>query len=138
MAASDFDRRGKPSRSPLSSIDSAYSGATLADRRRRNRSNETEMRNPNPLVPAALLLPALLLHGCGDQPPDQQAADPPGEPIDLPATPEQLDMLERVVERFPEVKPLADQAKADGTVTEQEIVAVFAEAEQLKEARGGE
>jgi hypothetical protein len=96
------------------------------------------MRTPSPLTPAALLLPALLLQGCGDQSPDRQAADAPGEPIDLPATPEQLDMLDRVVERFPEVKPLADQAKADGTVTEQEIIAVFAEAEQLKEARGGE
>jgi hypothetical protein len=87
-------------------------------------------------APAAVLLTAVLLHGCGEQA-DEQAADQPGAPIDMPATPAQIDKLDEVVERYPEVKPLADQARADGTVTEQEIIGVLTEAEKVK-AAGGE
>jgi len=96
--------------------------------------------------PAALLLVTLLLTGCGDESGDPVGNDPignqvgnqAGEPIDMPATPEQIEMLNRVLERFPAVRPLADQARADGTVTEQEIIRLFTEAEKAKAARGGE
>jgi hypothetical protein len=91
------------------------------------------MQIPSRHTPAALLLGVLLLAGCGDQPPEQA-----GEPIALPATPDQLEKLERVVERFPEVAPLAEQARADGTVTEQEIIDVFSAAEEATAVHGGE
>ena len=81
------------------------------------------------LLPSTLLA-FLILPGCGDQ-----AADQAGEPLEMPAMPEQIEKLDAVIERFPEVKPLAEQARADGTVTEQEIIDVFAEAEKLKNAR---
>jgi hypothetical protein len=95
------------------------------------------MPKPSHLIPAALLLAALVLPGCGDQP-DDQSAEQTGEPIDLPATPDQLGKLDAVVERFPEVKPLADEARSDGTVTEQEIIEVLTEAERVKAAGGGD
>lgn len=100
------------------------------------------MHKPACLAPALPLLPALLgaallLPGCGDDS-SEQAADPAGQPIDMPATPDQLEKLDRVVERFPEVAPLAEQAKADGTITEQEIIDVLSEAEKVKAARDGE
>jgi hypothetical protein len=88
-------------------------------------------QNPTALLVGVLPLAILLLGGCGDQPPDQVGGQA-GEPLDLPATPEQLEKLERVVERFPEVRPLADQARADGSVTEQEIIEVFTAAEAAK------
>lgn len=88
-----------------------------------------------PLLPA--LLSALLLPGCGDGN-SEGAADQPGQPIDMPATADQLEKLDRVVERFPEVESFADQARADGTVTEQEIIDVLSEAEQVKAAREGD
>jgi hypothetical protein len=91
------------------------------------------MQVPYRYAPAALLLGALLLAGCGEQSSDQAA-----EPLDLPATPEQIEKLERVVERFPEVRPLADQARADGEITEQEIIEVLTAAEAAKATRGGE
>jgi hypothetical protein len=87
--------------------------------------------------PALLLLATSLLCGCGEQADDPdatQSAGQPGAPIDLPATPDQIAKLDAVVERFPEVAPLADQARADGTVTEQEIIGVLTEAERLKTA----
>ena len=79
---------------------------------------------------AAPLLTALSPSGCGDDPADQAAA-----PLDLPATPDKLEKLAAVVERFPEVAPLAEQARADGTVTEQEIIEVLSEAERAKAGR---
>ena len=82
------------------------------------------------IAPAALLLAALSLSGCGDDAADQAAA-----PLDLPATADQLEKLAAVVERFPEVAPLAEQARADGTVTEQEIIEVLTEAERVKAER---
>jgi hypothetical protein len=85
------------------------------------------------LTPAALLLTTLSLAGCGDDTSEQT-----GQPLDLPASPEQLEMLDAVVERFPELAPVAERARADGTVTEQEIIDVLTEAERLKEAGGGE
>ncbi|NBC14094.1 MAG: hypothetical protein GVY09_12265 [Gammaproteobacteria bacterium] len=85
-----------------------------------------------PLLPAVLSA-ALLLPGCGNGNNEQA-----GQPIDMPATPDQLQKLDRVVERFPEVAPLAEQARADGTVTEQEIIDVLSAAEQVKAARDGE
>ena len=85
------------------------------------------------IAPAAALLGALSMTGCGDNAADQAAA-----PLDLPATPDQLEKLAAVVERFPEVAPLAEQARADGTVTEQEIIEVLAEAERVKAARHGD
>ncbi|WP_058554896.1 hypothetical protein [Thiohalocapsa sp. ML1] len=85
------------------------------------------------LAPAALLLTALSLAGCGDGTSDQA-----GQPLDLPASPEQLKMLDAVVERFPELSPAAERARADGEVTEQEIIDVLTEAERLKEAGDGE
>ena len=91
------------------------------------------MQNLPRLAPAALLLTALLSHGCGDQS-TEQATDQPGDPIAIPATPEQIEKLDQVVERVPQIKPLADQARADGTVTEQEIIEVFTEAEKVKNA----
>jgi len=90
--------------------------------------------------PALLLLAAGLLYGCGEQADNPDAAlstGQPGDPIDLPATPDQLAKLDAVVERFPEVAPLADQARADGTVTEQEIIEVFTEAERVKASPDG-
>lgn len=93
------------------------------------------MQIPSRHTPAALLLGVLLLPGCGDQAPDQPG-EQASEPIALPATPHQLEKLERVVERFPEVAPLAEQARADGTVTEQEIIDVFGAAEEAKAAHG--
>ncbi|WP_296896772.1 hypothetical protein [Thiohalocapsa sp.] len=89
------------------------------------------------LSTASLLLTALILPGCSEQGPEQ-AADQAGEPIDLPATPEQLEKLERVVERFPEIAPIADQARADGTITEQDIIDVLTAAEKAKAARVGQ
>ncbi|MBK1630100.1 hypothetical protein CKO31_04960 [Thiohalocapsa halophila] len=93
------------------------------------------MHKPAHLAPTLPLLPAvlsaaLLLPGCGDGNSEQA-----GQPIEMPATPDQLQKLDRVVERFPEVAPLAEQARADGTVTEQEIIDVLAEAERVKAAR---
>jgi PBP1b-binding outer membrane lipoprotein LpoB len=89
------------------------------------------------LSTASLLLTALILPGCSEQSPEQ-AADQAGEPIDLPASPEQLEKLERVVERFPEVASIADQARADGTITEQDIIDVLTAAEKAKAARVGQ
>lgn len=86
---------------------------------------------------APLLLASLLLPGCGDPSTDATEGQA-GEPLDLPATPDQLEKLDAVVERFPEVRPLAEQARADGTVTELEIIEVLSEAEKVKAARGGE
>ncbi len=86
---------------------------------------------------ATALLVTLLLPGCGEQT-TEQATGQPGDPIDLPATPAQIAKLDAVIERFPEVKPLAAQARSDGRVTEQEIIEVFTAAEQAKAARGGE
>ncbi len=83
------------------------------------------------------LLAALLLQGCGDQS-GEQVAEGSGEPIDMPATPEEIEKLDAVVERFPEVKPLADQARADGIITEFEIIEVLEEAEGVKAARDAE
>ena len=99
------------------------------------------MHSLSRFIPAALLLATLLLTGCGDESGDaigNQVGNQVGEPIDMPATPEQIEMLDQVVERFPEIRPLADQARADGTVTEQEILNLFTEAEKVKAARGGE
>lgn len=90
---------------------------------------------------AVMPLAALLLHACGDPVGDQagdQAGDRPGDPLRIPATPDQIEKLDAVVERFPEVGPMAERARADGNVTEQEIIEVFTEAEKLKEAAGGE
>lgn len=100
------------------------------------------MHKPARLAPALPLLPALLaaallLPGCGDGN-SEQAADPAGQPIDMPATPDQVEKLDRVVERFPEVASLAERARADGTITEQEIIDVLTEAETVKAARDGE
>lgn len=89
------------------------------------------------LSTVSLLVTALILPGCSDQGPEQTAGQA-GEPIDLPATPEQLEKLERLVERFPEVAPIADQARADGTVTEQDIIDVLTAAEKAKAARDGQ
>ncbi|MCG6941916.1 MAG: hypothetical protein LJE69_11785 [Thiohalocapsa sp.] len=75
------------------------------------------------LVPA-LLLPALL-QSCSDR-------------ADAPATPDQIAKLDQVVERVPAVKPLADKAKADGTVTQREILDVFTAAEKVKKGDGTE
>lgn len=88
------------------------------------------------LAPATLLLTALLLHGCGDQS-TEQATDQPGDSSVIAASPEQIEKLDQVVERFPQIKPLADQARADGTITGQEVIEVFTEAEKVKNAGSG-
>jgi hypothetical protein len=88
-------------------------------------------------IASTILIYSLLLHGCGDEAAEQTAGQP-GDPIDLPATPEQIAKLEAVVRRFPEVKPLADRAEADGTITEGEILEVFTAAERAKDAGGAE
>ena len=90
-----------------------------------------------PSIASTVLLSTMLLHGCGDEA-AQRTAGQPGDPIDLPATPEQIAKLEAVVERFPEIKPIADQAKADGTVTEGEILEVFSAAERITQPGDGE
>ncbi len=96
---------------------------------------------PRTTAPILVLVTAGLLSGCGEQagdPDGPQSAGQPGDVIGLPATPDQLQMLDAVVERFPELAPLAERARADGEVTEQEIIRVFTEAERLKGSANGD
>ena len=69
---------------------------------------------------AALALP-LLLSGCGDAP-------------DRPAQPEQIEKLNQVVQRFPALEPAMQSARADGVITEHEIIAIFEQAQALSKA----
>lgn len=50
----------------------------------------------------------------------------------LPATADQLMKLDQVIERYPTLSELADKARADGSVTEGEIIAIFEAAVALK------
>lgn len=97
-------------------------------------SRSTPLNTLPRLAPFTLLLAALILQACGDQS-TEQATDRPGDLMVTPATPEQIEKLDQVVARFPQIKPLADQALADGTVTEQEIIEVFTAAEKVKNAK---
>lgn len=73
-------------------------------------------------IPFATLGVALLLNGCGD-------------PADVPARPDQIEKLNQVVERYPALNGLYEQAKDDGIITKREILAILAEGKKLTEAQ---
>jgi len=56
-------------------------------------------------------------------------------PAVVPATPDQIAKIERVLERFPAVMAIYDKARSDGVVTEQEIIEILQQAQSIKDAR---
>ena len=56
-------------------------------------------------------------------------------PAAVPATPDQIAKIERVLERFPEVMEIYEKAKSDDVVTEQEIIEILQQAQSIKDMR---
>jgi hypothetical protein len=88
-----------------------------------------------PVLPLTVLISAVLLPGCATttNAPGLGATKPPEEPRFCPlATPEQVAKVDAVVERWPELKPLADEAKANGSVTPMEVIEILMVAERVQ------
>jgi hypothetical protein len=88
-----------------------------------------------PVLPLTVLISAVLLPGCATttNAPGLGATQPPEEPRLCPlATPNQVAKVDAVVERWPELKPLADEAKANGSVTPMEVIEILMVAERVQ------